>query len=197
MRIEGHYRRGTIIPFQDLCDRAFERTNIRTERSVPILDFDQERNAARDQAQDFREIRDGLAASPERNGSEFLNGLLAHETFTACQPLQCIVMEDSRLPVRRELNVDLDPVSMFQCGIDRRTRVFRPSIRSVMQRAMGDWAGQELPWQQDFHDTSKMPSISTATFKGSAPALTAERECRPASPKTATKRSEAPLITFG
>jgi hypothetical protein len=43
----------------------------------------------------------------------------------------------------------------------------------------------------------KIASTSTATPEGSDPAPTAERACFPASPKTATMRSEAPLITLG
>jgi hypothetical protein len=42
-----------------------------------------------------------------------------------------------------------------------------------------------------------MHSISTGMLFGSEPMPTAERACLPRSPKTETKRSEQPLITFG
>ena len=42
-----------------------------------------------------------------------------------------------------------------------------------------------------------MPSISTATPSGRLAADTADRACRPASPNAATRKSDAPLITFG
>src|SRR6266567_1093423 len=47
------------------------------------------------------------------------------------------------------------------------------------------------------HATSKTASISTATLRGSEEVPTAALACRPASPNTSTKRSEAPLTTSG
>src|ERR1051326_1265439 len=47
------------------------------------------------------------------------------------------------------------------------------------------------------HNSSNTASTSTATLRGSEPAPTAARECRPASPNTSTIRSEAPLATSG
>ena len=47
------------------------------------------------------------------------------------------------------------------------------------------------------HRISKIASISTATPKGNEAADTAERACRPASPKAAARKSDAPLITLG
>src|SRR5215472_15071504 len=42
-----------------------------------------------------------------------------------------------------------------------------------------------------------MPSISTEIWLGNITLPTADRACRPASPKTSTNKSEQPLITFG
>ena len=47
------------------------------------------------------------------------------------------------------------------------------------------------------HRIWNTPSISTATPRGSEATPTAERACRPASPRTSTRKSEAPLITLG
>ena len=45
--------------------------------------------------------------------------------------------------------------------------------------------------------TSTVICSSTSALRGSAETPMAARTCRPASPKTSTKRSEAPLITLG
>jgi GntR family transcriptional regulator, carbon starvation induced regulator len=51
---------------------------------------------------------------------------------------------------------------------------------------------------RDRHDRRvKMASTSTAAFPGSAATPTAVRACRPDSPNSAMKRSEAPLMTAG
>src|ERR1700736_3243687 len=47
------------------------------------------------------------------------------------------------------------------------------------------------------HATSITASISTLILKGNEAIPTAQRACRPRSPKTWTKRSEQPLMTFG
>src|ERR1043165_8461138 len=47
------------------------------------------------------------------------------------------------------------------------------------------------------HSSSNTASTSTATLRGSDPAPTAARECRPSSPNTSTIRSEAPSATSG
>jgi hypothetical protein len=47
------------------------------------------------------------------------------------------------------------------------------------------------------HAISITASISTLILKGNEAIPTAQRACRPRSPKTWTKRSEQPLMTFG
>src|SRR5262249_34959720 len=47
------------------------------------------------------------------------------------------------------------------------------------------------------HANSKTASTSTLTPRGNTATPTAERACLPASPKTCTITSEAPLATFG
>eukprot|EP00998_Keelungia_sp_KM082_P008416 NODE_4603_length_768_cov_1.115445_g4580_i0.p1 GENE.NODE_4603_length_768_cov_1.115445_g4580_i0~~NODE_4603_length_768_cov_1.115445_g4580_i0.p1 ORF type:complete len:192 (-),score=8.41 NODE_4603_length_768_cov_1.115445_g4580_i0:3-578(-) len=54
-----------------------------------------------------------------------------------------------------------------------------------------------VPLDRGDYATSKMPSISTATPSGRDATPTAERACLPASPKTSTMVSDAPLTTLG
>ncbi len=70
----------------------------------------------------------------------------------------------------------------------------RPDI-PLFLRASSSWT----PSKKDFYSSLSLTiiSISTARFMGSCGTGMAERAWRPASPKTSTSRSEAPLMTLG
>src|ERR1043166_1180728 len=73
-------------------------------------------------------------------------------------------------------------------------------IGAGVPRRLADGGGRAgKPWCNLVarHNSSNTASTSTATLRGSEPAPTAARECRPASPNTSTIRSEAPSATSG
>ena len=56
---------------------------------------------------------------------------------------------------------------------------------------------KDLHLKRDVYSTSTITSISTAMFRGKEPIPTADLACFPRSPKTATIKSEKPLMTSG
>src|SRR5215813_15640266 len=95
-------------------------------------------------------------------------------------------------------------IHLIREGIYRSSAALEPADNdeiASMNESTG--AAKHLPYggpcskQVSAYATSKIISISTAMPKGRACIPTAERACRPESPKSCTRRSEAPLITLG
>ena len=69
--------------------------------------------------------------------------------------------------------------------------------RATAGRSLGGQVWGPRSGTRRAQSISATSSISTGVRNGNDETPTAERACRPASPKTSTRRSEQPLITFG
>src|ERR1700676_3239553 len=68
--------------------------------------------------------------------------------------------------------------------------------QSAVPSRMNGFGGKNV-FGHRFAQTSTVICSSTRALRGKAETPTAARTCRPASPKTSTKRSEAPLMILG
>src|SRR5690606_35728499 len=207
MRVEGHDRDRPGVTLERPGNRAFERADGRAHVAVLVLDLDEDRHAAGDERQHLLQRRDAVVAVEEAERPEFRGGEAADASGNAGEPPQVVVVKDHRDAVGRGLDVAFDAISR----VDRRTegggRILRPSRLAVVQLPVRDGRMEEGRRQRNgagwgaarggHHATWNTASISTATPSGRAGAETAARAWRPASPKTATMRSEQPLITLG
>ena len=110
-------------------------------------------------------------------------------------------------PSAASCSIALDGVVAGHGGGECAGGVFDHACCGIVQAAMGDRhlrePGQGLAappsrgMEHEPYSTSNMPSTSTATLRGNDPEPTAERACLPFSPRTSTRRSEAPLTTLG
>src|SRR6056297_3413147 len=135
-------------------------------------------------------------ATLEREVGQLGGAALGHGADFTREAGQGIVVKDHRLPVFRQLKVELNAVAMSDGGLKGRQAVFRAARGLSVKAAMGQRPFSKSGWQRG-HLISKIPSISTATPSGKDAAETAERAWRPMSPSASTMKSDAPLMTLG
>ena len=111
-----------------------------------------------------------------------------------------VVVEDHRLAVGRQLDVELDAVAGGAGGLEGAQGILRrrrPGSTARGGRSAGGTAGPRPRRSRAFIGPAppRRPRPRSSAAGGRRP--TAERACRPASPNTSTIRSEQPFTTWG
>jgi hypothetical protein len=112
------------------------------------------------------------------------------------QPVERLVVEHHRLPVRRQLHVDLDAVARRH---RRRTAAScsRAARGAVVQRPVGDGCGEESRAEGAGVIGPRRCLRSPPPRQGQPEEPTAERAWRPGVAQRLDRKSEAPLTTLG
>src|SRR5499427_8561648 len=155
----------------------------------PALEFDDERRAPGHEVEQVSEGHHPVGGRTERHAFESRGGHIAERACAISQTAKRIVMINHGLVIGADLQVGLNAI--VACYRRRRSRcgVFDDTLRAIMEPPMGDRAGGQ-PAEAWFrsqtassshsscavaHDTSNVPSTSTAASAGSTATPTVVR----------------------
>jgi hypothetical protein len=95
-------------------------------------------------------------------------GAVAQLPFHAGHAEEVVVVEDHRLPVRGELDIQLDPVARLAGGLESRERILRRAALRPKAAVSHRRVEQKIPGLAEavLHRTCTTASTSTAKFIG-------------------------------
>ena len=148
----------------DLVHTAFQRPDL----APGGLQLDMDHGPVADQGQGLQQGGNRLVGPLEGQAAKVGGGVIAQAALSAGHPDQGLVVEDHRLPVRRQVDVELDAIAGGAGGLEGAQGIFRRAVRRPQAPVGHRRVEQKIPGLAEAvpHETSTTASTSTAKFIG-------------------------------